>query len=186
MRLIDDAMRELHRAAGAKLAYALALACCAAAAVFVVGASRAETPLDKAAAEWPTEWDGRVLRPLAATDVDRRFAAHFPGSIARLTDGHRQYVMRRVEAPTRMLHPASDCFRGSGYRIEAVRVERDTRAREWRCFEARRDGERVRVCERITDREGHAFTDTSAWFWFALLGRSSGPWVAVATAESVP
>jgi len=40
----------------------------------------------------------------------------------------------------------------------------------------------VRVCERIEDARGLAFTDASAWFWAAQLGRSTGPWRAVTVA----
>ena len=28
------------------------------------------------------------------------------------------------------------------------------------------------------DAQGRAFTDTSDWFWAAMLGRSAGPWQA--------
>ena len=82
--------------------------------------------------------------------------------------------MRHVAEPTRMLHPAADCYRASGYRIDAIRLERDAQSRDWRCFEALRDGLQVRVCERITDGAGRGYTDTSAWFWAALTGRSHG------------
>ena len=56
------------------------------------------------------------------------------------------------------------------------------RGRTWRCFDARGAGPgapRRRVCERITDADGQAYTDPSSWFWAALLGRSKGPWQAV-------
>jgi hypothetical protein len=134
--------------------------------------------------EWPREWDGRELRPLATTAVEQRFAARFPGAIARFSDGERVLVLRRVRQPTRMLHPAADCFRGLGYRIEQARLERDPRQRLWRCFEAQAgDGQRLRVCERITADDGTAFVDPSSWFWAAALGRSTGPWQAVTLVE---
>ena len=140
--------------------------------------------------EWPREWEGRVLRPLATSEVEQRFAARFPGAIARFSDGERVLVLRRVNEPTRMLHPAADCFRGLGYRIERTQLERDARARLWRCFEALgRDGSRLRVCERIepadVDAGGAAFVDASAWFWAAALGQSHGPWQAVTTVEAI-
>ena len=74
-------------------------------------------------------------------------------------------------------------LRGLGYRIEQARLERDGRQRLWRCFVAERDGTRLRVCERIVDAEGRAWTDASSWFWAAQLGQSSGPWQAVTTAR---
>jgi hypothetical protein len=133
--------------------------------------------------EWPTRWEGRALRPLALSAVELRFAARFPGSIARLTDGEQVLVLREVRQPTRMLHPAVDCYRGLGYRIEQAQLERDAQQRQWRCFVAERAGQRTRVCERIVDAHGQAFTDASSWFWAAQLGQSIGPWQAVTTAK---
>ena len=136
--------------------------------------------------EWPRQFDGRPLRPLAMSAVELRFAAAFPGAIGRFSDGERLLVLRAVQRPTRMLHPAADCYRGLGYTIAATRLERDASERLWRCFEATRgkaDGPRLRVCERIEDAQGGAFTDTSAWFWAALFERSVGPWQAVTTVE---
>ncbi len=131
--------------------------------------------------EWPREFDGRLLRPLALSPVEQRFANAFPGAIGRFSDGERLLVLREVQRPTRMLHPAADCYRGLGYGIAAARLERDAQQRLWRCFEARRGTQALRVCERIEDAQGLAYTDTSAWFWAAALGRSSGPWQAVTT-----
>lgn len=138
--------------------------------------------------EWPSEWDGAPLRPLALSEVEHRFAQQFPGAIARMTDGQQMLVLRQVTAPTRMLHPAVDCYRALGYRIERARLERDAQARLWRCFEAQRgrngtQGQTLRVCERIVGADGSAFTDTSAWYWAAASGRSQGPWEAVTVAR---
>jgi hypothetical protein len=136
--------------------------------------------------EWPVAWDGQALRPLATTAVERRFAARFPGAIGRFSDGHRVIVLRSVAQPTRMLHPAADCFRGLGHRLEAARLEHDAQGRLWRCFESvAPDGERLRVCERIEAADGGAFTDASAWFWAAALRRSVGPWQAVTVVEAM-
>jgi len=43
------------------------------------------------------------------------------------------------------------------------------------------DGGELRT-ERIEDARGLAFTDASAWFWAAQLGRSTGPWQAITVA----
>ena len=140
--------------------------------------------------EWPTQWRGNSLQPLALSAVEHRFAAQFPGRIARfaLADGS-ELVLRDVNRPTRMLHPAADCWRGIGWRIEATRLEHDAESLLWRCFEAARPSadasQRVRVCERIVDAQGNAFTDTSAWFWAASLGNSSGPWQAITRVEGL-
>ena len=179
------AMAAVHRGALHKCAYAaLMIGCAAWAAVQTALPTTAPSAASsRAPVEWPTTWDGRALRPLAFSDVEQRFAAQFPGRLARMTDGRRQFVLREVEQPTRMLHPAVDCYRALGYRIADARLEDDAQQRRWRCFDAWRDGHRVRVCERIVDADGATYTDTSSWFWAALLGRSRGPWQAVTTAQ---
>ncbi|HJV94850.1 MAG TPA: hypothetical protein VJ608_02385 [Albitalea sp.] len=172
-------MRAEH---GLKLAFALALLVCAMAPLLRPAAA---TSAPASAAEWPREWEGRALRPLALSAVEQRFAARFPGRIARLTDGEQVLVWREVNAPTRMLHPAADCYRGLGYRIAQAHLERDAQAQLWRCFIAERDGRRLRVCERIVDAQGQAWTDASSWFWAAQLGQSIGPWQAITTARAL-
>lgn len=137
------------------------------------------------AIEWPRELDGRALRPLAFSAVEQRFADRFPGSVGRFTDGERAIVLRHVLAPTRMLHPATDCYRGAGYRLLSQSLEQEANApasRLVRCFVAEKGGERLRVCENIVDARGQTFTDTSAWYWAAIMGRSPGPWRAVTMA----
>ncbi|MBN9412290.1 MAG: hypothetical protein J0H69_24350 [Burkholderiales bacterium] len=170
-----------------KTACAVLLPACllGAVAVHLMPAPAGATPRLLSATEWPLEWDGAPLRPLALGEVERRFAAQFPGALARLTDGHQVLVMRQVSQPTRMLHPATDCYRGLGYRITAKQLERrtlDGHEGLWRCFEATKGGVRQRVCERIVDAQGQTFTDTSAWYWAAIAGRSRGPWQAVTVA----
>ena len=124
--------------------------------------------------EWPTHFRDRPLTQLALTPLESRFAARFPGAIARFTDGQQIVIARVVNSPTRLLHPAADCFRAAGYAITPPRAAIDDRQKRWNCFEARgRDGERLRVCERIEDGAGAAWTDVSSWFWSAL--RSPGP-----------
>ena len=135
--------------------------------------------------EWPATWQGKPLRPLALSAVEQRFANRFPGQMARLTDGEQVLVLREVRQPTRMLHPAADCYRGLGYRILQAQLERDAQQQLWRCFVAERDGRQTRVCERIVDAQGQAFTDASSWFWAAQLGQSTGPWQAITTARAL-
>ena len=133
--------------------------------------------------ELPSQWQGRPLRPLALSEVEQRFARQFPGSLARMTDGQRVLVLRAVHRPTRMLHPAADCYQGLGYRIARERLQLDGEQRLWRCFEASRAGQRLDVCERIVDAQGAGFTDASAWYWAAALGQSQGPWQAITVAS---
>ncbi|MBI3897439.1 MAG: exosortase Q [Gammaproteobacteria bacterium] len=135
------------------------------------------------AIEWPQEFEGRPLRPLALSAVEQRFADRFPGAIARFTDGERAIVLHHVTAPTRMLHPAADCYRGLGYRVLSSALVQDGDASIlWRCFVAEKNDQRLRVCERIVDAQGQGFTDASAWYWAAVTGRSHGPWRAITKA----
>ena len=167
-----------------KSVFALVLCLCALAPCLrQAGASSAAAM--ESANEWPATWDGKPLRPLAFSAVEQRFAARFPGRMARLTDGEQVLVLREVRQPTRMLHPAADCYRGLGYRIQQAQLERDPQQGLWRCFVAERDGRLTRVCERIVDANGQVFTDASSWFWAAQLGQSTGPWQAVTTARAL-
>ncbi|MDH6592075.1 hypothetical protein M2165_001964 [Variovorax sp. TBS-050B] len=169
---------------GHKAAFALAMLACL---LWSTGAALRAPAVPVAAAsavEWPREWDGAPLRPMALGEVEQRFAERFPGAIGRMTDGRQMVVMRAVDRPTRMLHPAADCYRALGWRIAQARLERDAEERLWRCFVAQRHStQKIRVCERIVDAEGTAFTDTSVWYWAAASGRSTGPWQAVTVAR---
>jgi hypothetical protein len=151
----------------------------------LAGRGHAEVLHALPAHEWPREIDGAPLRPLALTAVEQRFAQKFPGRIGRFEANGDVWVLRDVSRPTRALHPAGDCFRGLGYRIEKTQLHSDADARLWRCFVAERDGERVRVCERIVDTQGQGFVEASSWFWAAALGRSSGPWRALTRVEGL-
>ena len=250
----------------AKAAFGAAmLGCALASAICVAGAGGGAGDADRAAptlaSELPRTWQGVPVRPLALSAVEQRFADRFPGSIARLTDGRQIVVLREVAQPTRMLHPAADCFRALGYRIEGERLELAARANApatapraqpaqrndtaapllqtvalrvtnrlspgnvgdalgdaWgdtphvssgamqtaapgdgqvlaatrpasttpnlqRCFTARKGDVALRVCEQIEDAHGQCFADTSAWYWAAALGRSTGPWRAVTVTQ---
>lgn len=148
---------------------------------------RNSPPALPAAVEWPQQFAGRELRPLALSPIELRFAAQFPGAIGRFSDGQRVLSLRQVQRPTRLLHPAADCFRGLGYRIQSIALERRERgAGLQRCFVAEAAGERLRVCEYIEDAAGRSFSDHSAWYWSALAGGSQGPWLAVTTAQHAP
>ncbi len=127
--------------------------------------------------EWPTTFRHQPLTQLALSPLEERFARRFPGAIARFTDGDSLLTLRHVTRPTRQLHPAADCFKALGYEVSRAKPMVDADEQSWSCFGATRDGRRLRVCERIHDDAGHAWTDTSAWFWAAQYG--GGPWWAV-------
>lgn len=168
-----------------KTLWATLLPVCALWGIAQAVAERATLPAVNAtalSAELPTEWQGALLRPLALSDVELRFAKHFPGSVARMTDGRQVLVLRTVNQATRMLHPATDCYRGLGYRVRNEQLEVQADQTRWRCFVADRGGRAVRVCERIEDAQGQGYTDTSAWYWASVAGQSIGPWRAMTVA----
>lgn len=122
----------------------------------------------------------RPLTQQPLTNLEERFAAHFPGAIARYQAGSATLIVRQVEQATRQLHPAADCFRAAGYTLGATRTHEDAQQRRWNCFEATEGGQRWRICERIADASGHQWTDVSSWYWAALWSQGrAGPWWAI-------
>ncbi len=115
---------------------------------------------------------------------EARFAAGFPGRIAAFTDGSRLILVRWVPRATRLLHPAEDCYRGLGFAIAPRPILQDDGGARWESFTAERDGEKLVVRERICDESGGHWTDTSSWYWAALLGRTRGPWWAYTVTEA--
>lgn len=130
---------------------------------------------------WPTHFRGRELIRLPLAPAETRWLRDFPGAAARFTDGERELLIRRVERPTRRLHPAADCFRGTGYTVSPPEI-READGERWSCFTARKEGLAREVCERLHDEQGGAWTDASSWYWSAVLGRGRGPWWAVTVA----
>jgi hypothetical protein len=108
-----------------------------------------------------------------------------PGRTLGATDGHNVPVFRDLDVPTRMLHPAADCYRRLGSRILGARLERDADSELWRCFEAERGGRRLRVCERIVDARGMTSIDASSRFRAAGLSGSPGPRQAITVAGPI-
>jgi len=132
---------------------------------------------------WPAHFEGRPLTRLPLTAREERFGGDFPGRVARFTDGRREVVVRFVTGATRRLHPASDCFAGTGYRVRPLPLAVDGDGASWGAFTAEREGERFRVRERIYAEGGGSWADVSAWYWAAAGGGSRGPWWAVTVAE---
>jgi hypothetical protein len=132
---------------------------------------------------WPSTFEGRPLKSVPLTPLETRFAADFPGRIARFEQPGRHIVLRWVTAPTRALHPARDCFVASGYAITDEPLVTDQSGFAWSGFLAERDDVRLRVRERIEDRAGSSWTDVSAWYWDASLEKTTGPWLAIDVTE---
>lgn len=154
------------------------------------GGSGAAPLPQNAVVEWAeAEWvpqDGAPRR-LRLSAREQRFASQFPGRIARFADDRHEWIVRVVNQPTRMLHPAADCFRGLGYTVTPPRVRIDARNQQWRCFTAGGKGKPLQVCERIFDARGGRWTDASSWYWSALVARgndTAGPWWAVTRVEA--
>lgn len=166
----------------ARAQHVLLVACAIAAVVPLFGARPTVAPVGHFPG-WPTHFAGKALRPLPLGPVEQRFATDFPGYMARFADGEREIVMRWVSQETRKLHPASDCFRGSGYSISPRPLGVDADGSRWGAFTATRGAQHFQVRERIYDIAGNQWTDVSAWYWAAATGKSRGPWWAITIAS---
>jgi hypothetical protein len=150
---------------------------------FLCSARGRRPPVTQNFPGWPAQIAGRSLRMLPLGSIEQRFAEDFPGRIARFGDGEREIVIRWVAQETRRLHPASDCFRGSGYAVKPQPLIVDNDGVRWGSFIATRGSEQLTVRERIYDGAGHQWTDVSAWYWAAATGKSQGPWWALTIAS---
>ena len=171
-------------------ARAMLLTCALAAIVPLFGVAAPPAPSGEFPG-WPTQFEGKLLRPLPLGAREQRFLMDFPGHIGRFTDGEREIVMRWVSRETRKLHPASDCFRGIGYEITPQPIVVDSHGARWGAFLAQKNlaqksSERLSVRERIYDAQGNEWTDVSAWYWSATTGQSNGPWWAITIAATAP
>ncbi len=128
-----------------------------------------------------THFRDRPLTQQPLTALEARFAANFPGAIARYRAGEATLIVREVTQPTRQLHPAADCFRAAGYTLGAARTHVAARHVRWHCFEATLDDRPWPVCERTPDPSGNPGPDVSSWYWSALWSQrtpGAGPWWA--------
>jgi len=133
---------------------------------------------------WPTEYEGRVLVELPLTQKEAAFVQDFPGRVGRFTDGRREIIIRWVGAPTRKLHAAADCFRGSGYTITPIAARKASDGTTMSCFRATLRGASMTVCEVIRDERGGSWSDVSAWYWDGMLRSSAAPWWSFVVAQS--
>jgi hypothetical protein len=132
---------------------------------------------------WPTSYEGSALKELALTQREVAFVRDFPGRVGRFSDGRREIIIRWVGAPTRRLHPAADCFRGSGYSIAPMPVRKDAAGAAMSCFRATHGADILMVCEVIRDERGDSWPDVSAWYWSGLFGTTPAPWWSFVVAE---
>ena len=130
---------------------------------------------------WPDSFEGRAIEEVALTSKEAEFYRSFPGEIARFSDGKQQIIFRWIDEPTQHLHPAATCFQGQGFVIQLMDGLVDERGSHWGVFRAIRGEESFVVREQVyTNSE--TWSDISAWYWSATLGRTSGPWCAVMVA----
>ena len=134
---------------------------------------------------WPQEFQAPPWRELSLEAHEARYWGGFAGRIARFSDGKHTALLRWVARPTRRLHSAAECYQASGYTLKTLPSQQDASGDLWSAFQASRGPVRIHVRERIEDQAGSGWSDTSSWFWSALLGRSSGPWLAMTFAEQV-
>ena len=132
---------------------------------------------------WSSTFEGKPLTQLPLKELEKTFAAGFPGRIMRFSDGEREIIVRWVTEATRMLHPSSDCFQGLGYTVKPLAAHRDQNGSLWASFAATKGDERLLVRERIISDSGETWTDVSAWYWSALRHEGSGSWWAITVAQ---
>lgn len=135
--------------------------------------------------QWPTTYEGQKLRPLPLTGSELEFARNFPGSIAVFQTDKQTIIIRRVRQATRQLHPAADCYRASGFKINNLHRETDGAGMAWNVLLAKKNTRQLQVRERIYDENGQNYTDVSQWYWAALWGQSKGPWWSITTVTAL-
>ena len=173
----------MEQARGKIAAFLLAAACAAVAPLLHAGNGAASADARNFPG-WPERYEGRALPALALTQREAAFVRGFPGRVGRFSDGRREIIIRWVGAPTRLLHSAADCFRGSGYAVTPLPLRRDASGVAMGCFRATHRTDRMTVCELIRDQRGESWPDVSAWYWNAMLGASPAPWWSFVVAEN--
>ena len=128
--------------------------------------------------EWPSHFMGKLLIPIPLTEGEESFYQGFPGQAAQFEGGGERLILRRVQAATRKLHPAKDCFKGIGYSIGELGLVMDAYEQIWRIFRATKENESLEVLEMISDNHGNTWSDVSTWYWAVLLRRTQGPWTS--------
>jgi hypothetical protein len=133
---------------------------------------------------WPAHYEGRALVELPLTPREAAFTQDFPGRVGRFSDGQREIIIRWAGAPTRRLHSAADCFRGSGYAITPIAARKGSDGSAMGCFRATLHGASTTICEVIRDERGGSWSDVSAWYWDGMLRSSAAPWWSFVVAQS--
>lgn len=172
---------------------------CAALCVVTIGTpgGRTESTAPLGDVVWPETWNGRAIEPCPETEDARRFWSGFPGlcrEFVVLGEGRsaKRVTFRLTTRPTRLLHPAEDCFRGAGYSITPLPARTDGYGRLWSCFAAEKNGRGhiVRQCVvavpngDLRDAEfresARTWPDVSSWYWETATSGSAAPSLSLA------
>jgi exosortase/archaeosortase family protein len=135
---------------------------------------------------WPRAWCGRRLKLIRVGRAERLLVAGFPGSAAQFREqpGGRRLLLRYTTRATRLLHPAENCYRGLGWKVEPRPALVDATGRTWSSFRVTRaDGSQslVRQCYFAVSPSGGeapkdledwirgapSWPDASSWYWSA-------------------
>ncbi|MDH3346708.1 MAG: hypothetical protein OEM02_01220 [Desulfobulbaceae bacterium] len=136
---------------------------------------------------WPETVEGRSIKALPLTDEEKAWHENFPGHIGRFTDGEHEIIIRWTDRATRKLHFADICLKGTGYTVQTRPLLVDSRGNHWAQNLAQQNGKKtLEIRERIYDEQNNSWSDSSSWYWAALLKRTHGPWWAVTISKSLP
>lgn len=139
--------------------------------------------VDASLAIKPDPWHDRAeqysLKRIPLSSLERQFQSRFPGEIAKFSDGQSEIIFRTIKSPTRQLHPAEDCLKGTGYKLSKDCLTKDDQGVLWHTLIAERDQRKLNVSERIIDHHGHSWLRASDWYWAAMIGQTKGPWLSI-------
>lgn len=140
------------------------------------------TPASESFPGWPETFEGHTLVETPLTESEALFDARFPGKIGRFRAGGDIVIMRWAEKVTHRVHPLSACLRAGGWTVEPLPIERREDG-DWSAFTARKGGKGLVVREQVRAADGMTFPDVEGWFWQALAGQTSGPWLVISVAS---
>lgn len=139
--------------------------------------------VDASLAIKPDQWHDRAnrcnLKRIPLTAMEKQFQSRFPGDIAKFSDGQSEVIFRTIKSPTRQLHPAEDCLKGSGYVLSKDGLTKDEHGVLWHTLQAQRGDKSFKVSERIIDHHGQSWLRVSDWYWAAVIGQTKGPWMSI-------
>mgnify|MGYP001570308707 CR=1 FL=1 len=166
--------------------FSICFVCSIFSAIYVqVGVTKKYQPVVQTnSVKFPTEFENKPIQELGLTEIEVYFMQDFPGIVKRFTDGERELIIRYVSEATRKLHSPADCFAGNGYQITPLPLKIDNENNRWGCFLAKKNGDNLKVCERIYNNSGENWTDVSSWYWSALSGVNTEGYWAITTAET--